>query len=282
MTDGAGLPSTKVADLYDWLSRYVQLANWRAYGDRYAGLTMHKPLAVTEGEPIHAVHDRLLAAARLPPEPHVLDAGCGFGGTILRWAARIGGTYDGLTISRVQLRVARREARRLGLGERCRFHLRSFDEPLLQQYDAIVAIETLLHAPAFAASFANLAAGLAPGGALLIVEDVPTTQVPAHEAGLLAQYWSCPRLPSETDYREAFRREGLTLDHEEDLTSQVRMRGVDAVDRAERRYRHLSRLLPFPPARAVLAAYLGGLAIERLYATGRLRYRLFVARRAKA
>jgi cyclopropane fatty-acyl-phospholipid synthase-like methyltransferase len=273
---------TDVAHLYDWLSRYVQLANWRAYGDRYAGLTMHKPLAVEEGEPIHAVNDRLLAAARFGAQPRVLDAGCGFGGTILRWAARIGGTYDGLTLSRVQLRVAHREARRRGLAERCRFHLRSFDEPLDGQYDGIVAIETLVHSPHFARSFAHLSRALAPGGALLLVEDIPVAGVPPHDAELLARHWSCPALPSDADYRAAFAREGLTLEHEEDLTEHVRMRDAAAVDRAERRYERLWKLLPFAAARAVLAAYLGGMAIERLYATGRLRYRLFVARRPEA
>ena len=274
---------TDVAHLYDWLSRYVQLANWRAYGDRYAGLTMHKPLAVDDGEPIHAVNDRLLAAARLPREPRVLDAGCGFGGTILRWAAHIGGAYDGLTLSRVQLRVARREAKRRGLADRCRFHLRSFDDAIDRgKYDGIVAIETLVHSPHFARSFANLAGALAPGGALLLVEDIPSGDVPPHDAELLAKHWSCPRLPTEADYREAIAREGLTLEREDDLTSHVRMRDAAAVDRAERRYQRLWRLLPFAPARAVLAAYLGGIAIERLYATKRLRYRLFVARRAKA
>ncbi|MCU1348396.1 MAG: Methyltransferase type 12 [Acidobacteria bacterium] len=276
------LKPVAIPALYDWLSRYVQLANWRAYGDRYAGLTMHKPLAVDDGEPIHAVNDRLLAAAHLPPEPRVLDAGCGFGGTILRWAQRIGGTYDGLTLSRVQRRVAQREARRRGLEARCRFHLRSFDDPIAERYDAIVAIETLVHSPHFARSFANLAGALAPGGALLLVEDVPSGGVPPHDAELLAKHWSCPRLPSERDYREAFAREGLTLEYEEDLTAHVRMRDAAAVDRAERRYQRLWRLLPFPPARAVLAAYLGGMAIERLYATGRLHYRLFVARRVEA
>ena len=267
---------TDVAPLYDWLSRYVQLANWRAYGDRYAGLTMHKPLA--EGG-TSAVNDRLFAAAGLTRDARVLDAGCGFGGTILAFHERIGGQYDGLTLSRVQQRVAMREAARRGIANDCRFQVRSFDDPIAARYDAIVAIETLVHSPDFSRSLANLAGALAPRGALLIVEDIPPDPVDGtHDAELLARHWSCPHLPTEGDYRDAFRREGLTIEYEEDLTPLVRFRDIATIDALEGRYARWYRRLPLAPARAVLAAYLGGLAIERLYANGKLRYRLFVAR----
>ncbi len=31
----------RIPSFYDWLSRYVQLSNWIAYRDRFAGFTMH-------------------------------------------------------------------------------------------------------------------------------------------------------------------------------------------------------------------------------------------------
>jgi SAM-dependent methyltransferase len=258
---------TDVATLYDWLSRYVQLANLRAYGDRYAGLTMHKPLSVGGTS---AVNDRLLAAAKLPDKPRVLDAGCGFGATIFAFHERLGGTYDGLTLSRVQQRVAQREAQRRGVANDCGFHVRSFDAAIDGTYDAIIAIETLVHSPDFAKTLANLAAH----GRLLIVEDIPTASIDGtHDAELLARYWSCPHLPTERDYRDR-----LTIDYEEDLTPFVRTRDLAAIDALEQRYTRWYRQLPLAPARAILAAYLGGLAIERLYAKGLLRYRLFIAR----
>ncbi len=186
---------TGVAPLYDWLSRYVQLANWRAYGDRYAGLTMHKPLAVGGTS---AVNDRLFAAAALARGARLLDAGCGFGGTIFAFHERLGGPCDGLTLSRVQQRVATREARRRGIANDCRFFLRSFDAPIAVRYDAIVAIETLVHSPDFARSLSNLAGALGPRGALLIVEDIPSDAIDGmHDAELLARHWSCPHLPTE-------------------------------------------------------------------------------------
>lgn len=146
----------QIPDFYDWLSRYVQLSNWLSYRDRFAAFTMHKRLCVptqaggaggrTAG--LEYVNDRLLEVADvagLPPEPRVLDAGCGFGGTVFHWQRRIGGRYDGLTLSRVQLGVARREARRRGIEASCRFHLQSYDAALERDFDAVVAIESLIH-----------------------------------------------------------------------------------------------------------------------------------------
>jgi SAM-dependent methyltransferase len=341
---GEGPDAGAVAELYDWLSRYVQIANRLAHGDRFASFTMHKALAPIapaapptrlaplgtaardapdetltpagahgpaapepSGRPpaprppvtavetavktavsaggVHAVHDRLLEISGLPPQPRVLDAGCGFGGTVFRWCERIGGQYDGLTISRVQARVARREARRRGWETRCRFFLQSYDEPLPGLYDGIVAIETLVHAPRPAATVAHLAAALRPGGRLLVVEDVPLAALgadAAHDLALLREHWGCPCLPALDDYRRSFAAAGLALLHEEDLTGGVRTRPPLQLDRLERRYTRLRSALPWAPARAVLAAYLGGIAVERLYATGRLAYRLMVAVRPAA
>jgi len=262
---------TQIANLYDWLSRYVQLANWIAYRDRYAGFTMHKPIGESG---VRTVNERLLAVADLPPNPRILDAGCGFGGTIFAWHERIGGTYDGLTLSGVQARVAAREAKRRGID--AHFHLRSFDERIEEKYDAIIAIETLIHAPDLARTVRNLASALLPGGKLLVVDDMPDGDVPAYDTALLAQYWSS-RAWSIEEFRRAFVDAGLRIDAEEDLTAGVRSRDAATLAKVEQRYRRLYRI-PLAPARAVLSAYIGGVAIERLYATGVMRYRLFATR----
>jgi SAM-dependent methyltransferase len=226
---------------------------------------MHKPLG--EGG-VQAVNERLLAIADLPPNPRVLDAGCGFGGTIFAWHARVGGTYDGLTLSRVQARVAEREANKRGID--ARFHRRSFDEAIEGRYDAIIAIETLIHAPELARTIRHLAGA---GRKVLIVDDVAAGDVPRHDAELLAEHWGCPRVYTLDDYRRAFAE--LTIEREEDLTAGVRTRDLETLARVEHRYARLYRFAPLAPARAVLAAYLGGIAIERLYAMGVMRYTLW-------
>ena len=69
---------------YDWLSLYVQVANWLAYRDRFASFTMHKKLGIEAADSrtagVEYVNDRLLTVAGLRPGPRVLDAGCNRGG----------------------------------------------------------------------------------------------------------------------------------------------------------------------------------------------------------
>jgi SAM-dependent methyltransferase len=282
--------SDTVPVLYDWLSRYVQLANWLSYRDRFAGFTMHKTLSVptvAEGATgrtagLDYVNDRLLEAAQLPAQPRVLDAGCGFGGTIFHWHERIGGVYDGLTLSRVQLRVARREARRRGTEQACRFHLKSYDAPIDERYDAVVAIESLVHAPDINATVSNLAGALRAGGLLLMLEDMAKVDLkrdaPA-DARLLRVHWGCHPYPTQENYERALERARLRVIHEEDLTPHVRYRSADILAAQEAKYSRLYRLFPLTPVRTVLSAYLGGVGLERLYLKGMMRYRLIVARK---
>ncbi len=282
----------RIPEYYDWLSRWVQLANWLAYGDRFAAFTMHKRLAAPEGADGHPtaglefVNDHLLAAAELPPAPtaRVLDAGCGFGGTIFHWQRRAGGRYDGLTLSRVQLRVARREARHRALADVCRFHLQSYDAaaPGAGGFDAVVAIESLIHSPNLERTIPNLAAALRPGGRMLILDDMATGDLDRarpHEAELLRRHWGCARYSTEDDYRRALGRAGLELILDEDLSARMQPRPTAVLDRLETRYARLHRALPLRPVRTIISAYLGGIGLERLHAASDVRYRLLVARK---
>jgi 2-polyprenyl-3-methyl-5-hydroxy-6-metoxy-1,4-benzoquinol methylase len=274
---------------YDWLSRYVQLANWLAYRDRFASFTMHKRLSVPPGTAderrrtagLEHVNNRLLEAANLPPKPRVLDAGCGFGGTIFDWHSRLGGSYDGLTLSRVQLRVARREALRRGIDADCRFHLQSYDAPIEGTYDAVVAIESLIHSRDLNTTIPNLAKSLRPGGLMVLLDDMAKVNLDSEapdEARALRIHWGCARYAMQEDYKSALDSASLNVIHEEDLTPQVQPRSAAVLDRLETTYTRLYKVMPLTSARTVLSAYIGGLALERLYLKEEVCYRLIVAR----
>jgi SAM-dependent methyltransferase len=280
----------QLSEYYDWLSRYVQLTNWLAYRDRFASFTMHKRLGIETAEHagsrrtagVEYVNDRVLAVADLQPGPRVLDAGCGFGGTIFHWQPRIGGRYEGITLSRVQLAVAQREARRRGIAHVCQFRVQSYDEPLGSGFDAVVAIESLIHSPDLRRTLANLSGALQSGGVLLLLDDMAVYDLDCHrpvEADLLRRHWGCARYWTYDDYRDALDRAGLSLIHEEDLSALMRPRREEILDRLERTYSFLHQSIPLPPARTVISAFLGGIALERLHGLGDVHYRLFVARK---
>ena len=168
-----------LARYYDWLSWFQRVTSWIGQGGGYQSFTVHRLLTSADPKVAGAdvVHERILGAAgpfdflRRPLQaPRVVDAGCGLGGTIFYLHRRLGGAYDGLTLSSTQRARAEREAKRRGIAEACRFHLRSYDDDLQalapEGADLIVAIESLAHSPEPAHSIANLARTLRRGGRL--------------------------------------------------------------------------------------------------------------------
>ena len=287
------ITNERIPEFYDWLSRYVQVSNWLAYRDRFASFTMHKWLDVPgdgngdrsgRSAGLQYVNRRMLEVAGdagLASSPRVLDAGCGFGGTIFYWHERIGGRYDGLTLSKVQVQVAERQARRDGIDDACGFHLRSYDDPQPREYDAVVAIESLLHSADLGHSIASLAAAVAPGGLLLVLDDMATGDLDAArpaEAALLRAHWGCSPYPRYDDYRAAIARSRLTVIHEENLSPLMSPRAPDVLDRLERTYSRAHRAIPLTPVRTVVSAFLGGIGLERLHGSGDVEYRMIVAR----
>ena len=278
----------RLSGLYDWLSRFNLLTNMAMFGAATADLTMHKTLQVQgDAAPSYTgaaqrlwINDLALDAAETGPEPHVLDAGCGFGGTVFRWHEKVGGRYDGLTLSRVQHRLALREARRRRVESNCRFHLRSYDDPIAERYDVVISIEALVHSPEFPQTFQNLCEALRPGGKLVVAEDI-VLEGGEGDSDLekLRKYWGLARVPTEGSYRAAIETNGLRVLRDADYSEGFRTSAPEKLAKLEARYLRLYDLIPLEGPRFVLAAFLGGLALERLYQKRLVRYRLLVLQR---
>ncbi len=284
-------PKSEIRNLYDSLSRFVILLNRIKYREPYAGFTMHKVLRIPETlqrqyslrTAPHYLNDLILEAAQLPGQPVVMDAGCGFGGTVFRWHQKMGGRYYGLTLSPVQLRVARREARRRGIDRDCRFCLASYDQYRpSESLDAVVAIEALIHSPDLPATLRHFSCLLKPGGKIIVADDFFTDGVDGErdrDAADLCRYWHLTRLPEAGIFRRFFRENGFELEAFEDLTDRVPILSRNTLRRMAGGYSVLRYILPFPPIRAVLSAQQGGVALQRLYQKGKVRYLLMVARK---
>ncbi len=293
--------SAGIASYYDNLSRFLDFSQAFGRGGGAAQGSVHRFLAAGPGEARgenlgperldHSVFEAAVAAG-LPVAPRVLDAGCGLGGTIFFWRGRRGGSYDGLTLSPEQHRRATLEAARRGVADACRFHIRSYQEPIPERagvpgslagpFDAVIAVESLAHSPDPGATIANLTATLTPGGLLLIVDDMP---VEGRDNVLLTEFkrcWRCPVLADAASYRAAMAAAGIAVVHEADWTLRLRPRPLPWLRVLIAAFGLAGRLSPSPALRDGLEAMRGGFVLEALYRTSGMRYGFIVARKPAA
>ena len=276
--------SSQLGRYYDWLGRFQGVARWLS-GSGDQTLTLHRRLRSERPDVTsHAVvHERLLSAIGPIRDPRAIDAGCGLGGTVFFLPEHLGGRHDGITLSQNQRARAGREARRRRVAGACRFHVRSYDDPLTDLVpdgaDLIVAIESLAHARDPVRAIANLAGSLRPGGRLAVVDDVPADALTDDDSDFVAfrEGWRCPRIARSAGLASAFGDAGLDVEHDEDLTPLVVPRDPDRRERLVRVNRRLRRLLGATALGELVDSLYAGLMLERLYARGLMRYRMLVA-----
>ena len=287
--DPAPLPAAqarqarRVARYYRWLDGLSWFHERRGEAG-HGALPVHRALADPDGgapSPF-VIHRLMLAGLDLPAAPRVLDAGCGYGATMLDLAPKLGGDWTGLTLSPVQAARGMAEIAGRGLAERVRIAVRSYDAPVEGRFDLAYGIESLIHSADPARTIANLAASLAPGGHLVIVDDMPEEQLPAEVAARLdrfRRFWRCPVAPTRAGWIAACRAAGLEPVAERDLNPLLQVRGMDELAprlvTLERRAR-LPRLLGLGLRRE---AEIGGLLLETLQTEGFVRYRILAARK---
>jgi SAM-dependent methyltransferase len=273
-----------VARYYKWLDRWVR---WNRVVRRYSGFdshTVHRLLTdpITGANGPLVLHRLMLEGLELPRAPRVLDAGCGFGGTAFDLQPRIGGNWLGLTISPIQIRRAQEEADRRGLAGHVRFRLQSYDAPIEETFDLVIAIESLVHSSDPASTVRNLASSLAPDGHFVLVDDMPKENVPADLLDDVAEakrMWRCPVMPSEHGWRAAFEAAGLEVVRSADFSAHVWHRPVEEMTRLIERDRRRARWLAWSGLRMIPEANVGGLLLERLAVEGAMQYRVLVGRK---
>lgn len=281
----------QTGEYYDRLSAWTRVGQWFGYGGGHATQTVHRALIDPRaaGRPTATrLHDLLLET--LPPllSPRVLDAGCGMGGTMIELALRIGGEYVGVTLSERQARIGRGAVGRAGLSGRVQLLVRSYDSPPVGPFDLIIAIESLAHSPGPGTSVTALARRLTPGGLLAIVDDMPRPDIAldaaaARDLAAFKRGWRCPVLATVAQHRSSLEACGLDLIADRDLTPSVAPRTLTRIAILEGVNRAAAAVLTFHDGWcSVLDSYHGGLALERLYRGGYMKYRMLVARRSAA
>ena len=229
---------------------------------------------------------QIRAVGRAGEPPEVVDLGCGVGAS-LSWLAQrhpIGGV--GVTISPVQVELARRRIAAAGLDDRVRCEEGDFTR--LPQRNATVdvafAIESFVLAADASAFFAETARVLRPGGCLVVCDD------------FLGEHADVPDLPREQRrWLDDFRRgwhvgsllaparadalagvAGLQPDLDEDWTPWLELGRPR--DRLISKMVSVGRRLPLPP-HPWWSNLVGGNALQHALRRGLLRYRFKTWRR---
>ena len=127
----------------------------------------HEDATLEEAQNAKARH--ICAKLNLREGQKVLDIGCGWGGLALYLAEHAGVQVKGVTLSKEQLRVARAEVEKRGLGNRVQFELQDYRE-VSETFDRIVSVGMFEHVgkahyPTF---FEQLSKRLKRGGAALL------------------------------------------------------------------------------------------------------------------
>jgi SAM-dependent methyltransferase len=262
-------------------------AQFRRLGE--GGASIHRavwaPGSATLEQAVHHADDAVLSLLQGVERPRVVDLGCGVGGSLIHLArCRPDLVGEGITISPAQAQLAVALVAEAGVGDRVRVREADFVTPPadLTGADAALSIEAFVHGPDPAGYFRAAAGVLAPGGVLVVCDDVLTAAgatAAGGEARRIAEFRTGWRLASLLPVEELTGHAavaGLVPVGDEDLTPYLRLQRPR--DRWLRLMVASTRPLRFRSE--YWGSLAGGDALRFCLERGLVSYRLLVFRRS--
>jgi SAM-dependent methyltransferase len=273
----------------DLVRRYYEqhTRTFLAFGEGGSLGALHRAVAgpgvTTKAGAFHYVEDMIAALAeRLPASGspmHVIDLGCGVGGSLCHLAGRLPIAGTGITLSPTQALLARDRIAAAGWSNRLRIIAGDFtDVPRdVAPADLVFAIESFVHAPDAARFFAECRRLVRPGGALVICDDFRRPAAGADATAAIQRFcrgWHVNTLLTPGELQDLADAAGFAHQSTTDLSRYVeigrpRDRLVDALASPIER-------LPWRWTR--LDPWLGGSALQTCLRNGWLGYDFVVFR----
>lgn len=232
------------------------------------------------------VEDQIAALVRSLPEGtgarHVVDLGCGVGGSLCYLAQQLPIRGTGITLSPAQMVVAEQRIQQLGLSDRVVCVEGDYcNLPLdLAPADVAFAIESFVHGPDPARFFAQCAALVRPGGALVLCDDFRRPGGGAAASKTIERFcrgWHINTLLTGDEVQQLAHAAGFAHESTMDLSPYLELRRPR--DRAIAALLAPAAWLPWRWTR--LDPLLGGTALQTCLANGWLGYDVMVFRRTR-
>lgn len=164
--------------------------------------------------------DHLARLADIKAGSRILDIGCGFGGTSLYLAKNYAASATGITISPVQVKMAKEAAAKTSLDARF-FLMDAEDMQFSQQFDVLWSVESISHYYDPRKFFASAVKFLKPGGCFALTDWFQKENLSAADKkkyiepiakGMMVE------LRGMNDYSDFLVSSGLQIVHRQDLT----------------------------------------------------------------